>query len=87
MLSTRPFAWMARSAATLVAGLPQPLTTVMPSLASASPACPASSYARDPGSALPRMQTWGLRCGRGMEVSVWPSGERVNGTEASSGTG
>ena len=61
MLSTRPFAWMARSAATRVAGLPQPLTTVMPSLASASPASPASSWAREPGSALPSTHTWGLR--------------------------
>ncbi len=58
MLTTRqPPAVSARSAATRVAGLPQPLTTVIPSFASSAPASPASSYAVDPGSALPRMQT------------------------------
>lgn len=57
MLNTRPPAAMARSAATRVAGLPQPLTRVMPCCASSAPACPASSYAADPGSALPRTQT------------------------------
>ena len=63
MLRTKPFARIARSAATLVAGLPQPLTRVIPSLARASPASAASSNARDPGSALPSTQTCGLRWG------------------------
>ncbi len=43
MLSTSPPAPIARSAATRVAGLPQPLTTVMPSFAINAPASPASS--------------------------------------------
>jgi hypothetical protein len=56
-LTTSPPARTARSAATLVAGLPHPLTIVIPSLAINSPAEAASSYAADPGSALPRTQT------------------------------
>lgn len=48
---------MALSAATRVAGLPQPLTTVTPSCARAAPACDASAYAGEPGSALPSTQT------------------------------
>ena len=43
MLTTIPPAASARSAATRVAGLPQPLTTVIPRRASSSPAAPASS--------------------------------------------
>lgn len=77
MLTTRPPASMACWAATLVAGLPQPLITVMPSRARSLPASPANSYAADPGSALPRMQT----CGRRLEIvmrrpagtSLWAS--------------
>src|SRR5262249_980758 len=46
MLRTKPLARIARSAATLVAGLPQPLTSVMPRLAKASPASAASSNGR-----------------------------------------
>ena len=43
MLTTSPPEASARSAATRVAGLPQPLITVMPSLARSSPAAPANS--------------------------------------------
>jgi hypothetical protein len=43
MLTTSPPAASARSAAWRVAGLPHPLTTVMPSFASSSPAAPANS--------------------------------------------
>ena len=52
---------MARSAAALVAGLPQPLINVIPSLARSAPASPANSYAAEPGSALPKTHTWGRR--------------------------
>ena len=57
ILNTRPPAAIARSAATLVAGLPQPLTKVIPSEAKSAPASPAHSNAEEPGSALPRTQT------------------------------
>lgn len=43
MLTTRPPEARACSAATLVAGLPQPLTTVTPSRARSAPASPANS--------------------------------------------
>lgn len=43
MLTTMPPASIARSAATCVAGLPQPLTTVTPILANSAPAAPANS--------------------------------------------
>jgi hypothetical protein len=43
MLTTTPSAANALSAATRVAGLPQPLTTVIPFLASISPAAEARS--------------------------------------------
>jgi hypothetical protein len=66
MLSTMPPAAIARSAATRVTGLPQPLTTVIPRLARSVPASPASSYAAEPGSALPSTQTWGRR----MDVDI-----------------
>lgn len=62
MLTTKPPAFTACSAATLVAGLPQPLMTVMRSRANSAPASLARSYAVDCGSALPRTQTWGRRC-------------------------
>lgn len=66
MLSTNPPAATARSAATLVAGLPQPLTKVRPSDARSAPASPARSNALEPGSALPRTQT----CDRRVNVIV-----------------
>jgi len=61
MLTTRPPIANARSAANRVAGLPHPLTTVMPNRANVSPASPASSYAFDPGSSLPITHTCGFR--------------------------
>lgn len=57
MLTTNPPAASALSAATRVAGLPHPLTNVIPDRASNSPAAPANSYAGEPGSALPRTHT------------------------------
>ncbi len=60
MLTTRPPACSARSAATRVAGLPQPLTSVIPRRARSAPASAAISYASEPGSALPNTLTCGL---------------------------
>lgn len=70
MLRTSPPAAIARSAATRVAGLPHPLTTVSPSAASNAPASAALSKAELPGSALPRTATCGRRMRAIMEKGV-----------------
>jgi hypothetical protein len=73
MLRTVPTAVTARSAATRVAGLPQPLTRAMPRLAMSAPASPARLKASDPGSALPSTLTWGRRMDTDMVFLVRPN--------------